>query len=112
MATNHGLFEPTARSTASCGVSGTRYSTGRAGTYFRICRVTQMSWKWNTAPLGWKDKCSMCEQALRVLGDGGIVIWTDSKHYHIGCLLDRLASGGALPQAVTADSVSHWGPVP
>jgi hypothetical protein len=42
-----------------------------------------MSWKWNTEPLGRKDKCSMCQQSLRVQGDGGIVIWTDSNHYHV-----------------------------
>ena len=68
-----------------------------------------MSWKWNTGPLSWKDKCSMCHQPLRVQGDGGIVIWTDSKHYHVWCLLDRLAFGSLLPLRATADSVSHWG---
>ena len=60
-----------------------------------------MSWKWNTDPLSWKDKCSVCQQPLRVQGDGGIVIWTDSKHYHVWCLLDRLARlsfGSPLPQ--------------
>ena len=50
-----------------------------------------MSWKWNTEPLSWKDKCSVCQQPLRVQGDGGIVIWTDRKDYHVWCLLDRLA---------------------
>lgn len=71
-----------------------------------------MSWKWNTGPLSWKDKCSMCKQPLRVQGDGGIVIWTDSKDYHVWCLLDRLACGPQLPQRTTADSVPHWGLVP
>jgi hypothetical protein len=71
-----------------------------------------MSWKWNTDPLSWKDKCSVCRQPLRVQGDGGIVIWTDSKHYHVWCLLDRLACGWPLPQRATRDSVSHWGLTP
>jgi hypothetical protein len=71
-----------------------------------------MSWKWNTDPLSWKDKCSVCRQPLRVQGDGGIVIWTDSKHYHVWCLLDRLACGWPLPQRATRDSVSHWGVTP
>jgi hypothetical protein len=72
-----------------------------------------MSWTWNIDPLSWKDKCSGCRQPLRVQGDGGIVTWTDSEHYHVGCLLDRLAFGRPLlPQATTTDSVSHWGPVP
>jgi hypothetical protein len=71
-----------------------------------------MSWKWNTEPLSWKDKCLMCQQPLRVEGDGGIVIWTDSQHYHVCCLLDRLAFGSPLPQRATADSVSHWGLMP
>ena len=71
-----------------------------------------MSWKWNTEPLGWKDKCCLCQQPLRVQGDGGIVIWTDRKHYHVWCLLDRLASGSALPQMALADGVSHWGRAP
>jgi len=51
-----------------------------------------MTWKWNTAPLGCEDKCSKCQQPLRRERDGGIVIWTDSKQYHIACLLDRLAA--------------------
>ena len=68
-----------------------------------------MSWKWNTEPLSWKDKCSRCEQPLRVQGDGGIVIWTDGKQYHVRCLLDRLAFVSAAPQRATADSLSHWG---
>ena len=38
-----------------------------------------MSWRWNTEPLSWKDKCSRCQQPLRVQGDGGIVIWTDKQ---------------------------------
>jgi hypothetical protein len=71
-----------------------------------------MSWKWNTEPLSWKDKCFMCQQSLRVQGDGGVVVWSDSKQYHVSCLLDRLASGGASPQTATVDSVSHWGFVP
>ena len=29
-----------------------------------------MNWKWNTEPLGWKDRCSVCQQPLRVQGDG------------------------------------------
>ena len=71
-----------------------------------------MNWRWNTEPLSWKDRCSMCQEPLRVQGDGGIVIWTDSKHYHVWCLLDRLAFGSPLPQAATAESVSHWGIMP
>ena len=71
-----------------------------------------MSWKWNTEPLGWKETCSMCQQPLRVQGAGGIVIWTDSKHYHVWCLLDLLAFCSPLPPTATADSVSHWGLVP
>ena len=71
-----------------------------------------MSWKWNTGPLTLKDKCSMCEQPLRTQGDGGIVTWTDSKHYHLSCLLDRLAFPSPVPQPSTADFVSHWGPQP
>jgi hypothetical protein len=27
-----------------------------------------MSWKWNTGPLGWKDRCSMCQPRLLVGG--------------------------------------------
>jgi hypothetical protein len=68
-----------------------------------------MSWKWNTEPLSWKDTCSMCQQPPRVQGDGGIVIWTDSKHHHLWCLLDRLAFGSPLPARTTADSMSHRG---
>lgn len=64
-----------------------------------------MSWKWNTGPLSWKDRCSMCLQPLRVQGDAGIVIWTDSNHYHVWCLLDRLAFGSPLPPRATANSV-------
>jgi hypothetical protein len=71
-----------------------------------------MSWKWNTDPLSWKDKCSVCQQPLRVHGDGGIVTWTDRKHYHVWCILDQLASGRPLPQVATADSASHWGRAP
>ena len=71
-----------------------------------------MSWRWNTEPLSWKDKCSVCQQPLRVQRDGGIVIWTDSKHYHVWCLLDRLAFGSPPPQGPTADSVSDWGIIP
>jgi len=71
-----------------------------------------MSWKWNTGPLTWRDKCSMCEQPLRVQGDSGIVTWTDSKHYHVWCLLDRLALGNPIPSSATGDSVSHWGLMP
>lgn len=71
-----------------------------------------MSWKWNTGPLGWKDKCAMCEQLLRTQGDGGIVTWTDSKHYHVSCLLDRLAFPSPDPLVATEDFVSHWGPQP
>jgi hypothetical protein len=54
----------------------------------------------------------MCQQPLRVQGDSGIVIWTDSKHYHVWCLLDRLAFGGPLAPTATVDSVSHWGLMP
>jgi len=69
-----------------------------------------MTWKWNTAPLGWEDKCSMCQQPLRRERDGGIVIWTDSKQYHIACLLDRLAASPDPPQPRDDDrSLSHWG---
>jgi hypothetical protein len=71
--------------------------------------------EWNTDPLSWRDKCSVCQQPLRVQGDGGIVVWTDSKHYHVWCLLDglaRLAFGNPLPQRAAADSASHWGPMP
>jgi hypothetical protein len=71
-----------------------------------------MSWKWNTDPLSWKDKCSVCQQPLRVQGDGGIVTWTDRKHYHVWCILDQLASGRPLPQVAMADSASHWGLAP
>lgn len=71
-----------------------------------------MSWKWNTGPLAWNDKCSMCGQPLRGQGDGGIVTWTDSKHYHVSCLLDRLAFPSPAPQVATEDFVSHWGPQP
>jgi hypothetical protein len=71
-----------------------------------------MSWTWNIDPLSWKDKCSGCCQPLRVHGDAGIVKWTDSKHYHVGCLLDRLAFGRPmLPHEAMTDSVSHWGPL-
>ena len=69
-----------------------------------------MSWKWNTEPLGWKDRCSVC-QPPRVQGDGVIVIWTESKHYHVWCLLDRLTLGSPLPPTAT-DSVSQWGLMP
>ena len=72
----------------------------------------QMSWKWNTDPLSWKDKCSVCQQPLRVQGDGGIVTWTDRNHYHVWCILDQLASGRSLPQVALADSASHWGLAP
>ena len=71
-----------------------------------------MSWRWNTDPLSWKDKCSVCGEPLRVQGDGGIVIWTDGEHYHVWCLLDRLAFGSTPPPRATADSASHWGPLP
>jgi hypothetical protein len=71
-----------------------------------------MSWRWNTEPLSWRDKCSKCQLPLRVQGDAGIVIWTDSKHYHVSCLLDQLGVGSPLPQEPTADSVSHWGIMP
>jgi hypothetical protein len=71
-----------------------------------------MSWKWNTEPLSWKNTCSMCQRPLRIEGDGGVVIWTDSKHYHVSCLLDRLASETPAPEMATLDSVSHWGLVP
>jgi hypothetical protein len=54
----------------------------------------------------------MCQQPLRVQGDGAIVIWTDGKHYHVWCLLDRLAFGSTLAPTATADSVSHWGMMP
>lgn len=66
-----------------------------------------MNWKWCTEPLGWKDKCSTCQQSLRCLGDGGVVIWTDSKHHHVWCLVDRLAFGGSLPERATPDGISH-----
>ena len=45
-----------------------------------------MSWKWIIEPLYWRDKCSMCEQPLRAQQDGGVVIWADSKRYHVPCL--------------------------
>jgi len=51
-----------------------------------------MSWKWNTGPLTWKDKRSMCDQPLRMQGDGGIVTWIDSKHYHVSCPLGSVGS--------------------
>jgi hypothetical protein len=36
----------------------------------------------------------MRRQSLRIQGDGGGgVIWTDTKQYHVSCLLDRLAMG-------------------
>jgi hypothetical protein len=54
----------------------------------------------------------MCQQPLRVQGDGGVVIWTDGKHYHVSCLLDRLAVGGPSTPMTIVDSVSHWGLVP
>jgi NADH:ubiquinone reductase (H+-translocating) len=56
-------------------------------------------------------KCSMCQQPLRVQGDGGVVIWTDCRQYHVSCLLDRLAIASPSPQTAV-DSVSHWGIVP
>jgi hypothetical protein len=59
-----------------------------------------MSWKWSTDPLNWSDKCSMCQQPLRVQHDNGIVIWIDKRHYHVACLLDRLSS--PLPQPATS----------
>ena len=68
-----------------------------------------MNWKWHTEPLYWRDKCSMCEQPLRVQQDGGIVVWTDSKRYHIPCLLDRLASPAPASAEGEVRSVSHWG---
>ena len=71
-----------------------------------------MSWRWNTEPLSWRDTCSRCQQPLRVQGDGGIVIWTDSKHYHVSCLLDRLAFGSPLSQGPMGDSVAHPGIMP
>jgi hypothetical protein len=70
-----------------------------------------MSWRWNTEPLSWRDKCSTCQQPLCVQADGGIVTWTDSQHYHVSCLLDRLA-WSPLPAGPTGDSVSHWGITP
>jgi hypothetical protein len=69
-----------------------------------------MSWKWNIEPLSWKDKCWVCQQPLRIQLDGGIVTWSDNKHYHVWCLLDRLALASPLPQRLTTDSASHWGP--
>jgi hypothetical protein len=60
----------------------------------------------------WKDKCSMCDQPLRMQRDGGIVTWIDSKHYHVSRLLDQLAFPSPVPEAATADFVSHWGPQP
>jgi hypothetical protein len=68
-----------------------------------------MSWKWNTEPLCWRNKCSMCEQPLRTQQDGGIVMWTDSKQYHVACLLDRLASEEPATAPDEAHGVSHWG---
>jgi hypothetical protein len=70
-----------------------------------------MSWKWHTEPLGWEDKCSMCQQPLRLAQDSGIVIWTDSKQYHIACLLDRLSSRPppSLPIGEDDRSLSHSG---
>jgi hypothetical protein len=66
-----------------------------------------MSWKWNTEPLYWRDKCSMCEQPLRAKQDSGIVIWTDSKQYHTPCLLDRLASEAPATARGEVRRVSH-----
>jgi len=71
-----------------------------------------LNWKWNTGPLSWRDTCFMCQQALRIQGDGGVVTWTDDKHYHLSCLLDRLAIGRPSVPMTTIDSVSHWGLVP
>jgi len=52
----------------------------------------------------------MCQQALRGQCDGGIVIWTDSKQYHVTCLLDRLAAPPSPTQPRDDDrSLSHWG---
>jgi len=71
-----------------------------------------MNWKWNTDSLTWNDKCSMCQEPLQAQGDGGVVLWTDSKQYHVSCLLDRLAAGSPHAQMETVDGVSHWGFVP
>jgi len=75
----------------------------------QLSAQTALSWKWNTEPLCWGDKCSVCAQPLRAQQDGGIVIWTDSKHYHVSCLLDRLASAAAPGGGER--STSHWGMV-
>ena len=32
-------------------------------------------------------------------------------HYHVSCLLDRLAFGSAIYPTATVESVSHWGAV-
>ena len=66
----------------------------------------------STRSSAWKDKCSMCDQPLRMQRDGGIVTWIDSKHYHVSRLLDQLAFPSPVPEAATADFVSHWGPQP
>jgi AraC-like DNA-binding protein len=57
----------------------------------------------------------MCRQPLRVQGDGGIVIWTDSKHYHVSCLVGsagfwqpaRTDDDGAERIARGTDAVMH-----
>ena len=67
-----------------------------------------MSWKWSTDPLSWGDKCAMCRVALRTDMDGGIVIWTDGRLYHVWCLLDRLALEHS-PQAAAMKRAKHWG---
>ena len=72
-----------------------------------------MSWRWNTAPLGWEDRCCGCLQSLRLQADGGIVVWTDRNRYHVSCLLDTLAREEPPPVPIaSAASVSHWGLMP
>jgi hypothetical protein len=68
-----------------------------------------MNWIWNTAPLSLRDTCCGCQQPLRLQQGTGIVTWTDSKHYHVECLLDRLASPARTPAVDDMVSVSHWG---
>ena len=71
-----------------------------------------MSWKWNIEPLSWKDKCSVCQQPLRVQGDSGIVIWTDRKHYHVWCLLDRLALASPVMASTSHGAARNSGESP
>ena len=55
-----------------------------------------VNWKWVIDPVAYKDTCSACSKPLR--GSGGeIVEWTDSRRYHVGCLLDKLAELPSMP---------------